>query len=62
MAIVNFIRYYVYTTVRLLAARMGFSFKLGGKEINSCHQEKLPLKNQIAPTMSFHTYVKGKEQ
>lgn len=34
MALVNFIRYYVYTMVRLLAARTGFSFKSRGKEIN----------------------------
>lgn len=63
MATVNFIIYYVCTTLRCLAARMGFSFKWGMKEINIiCHQEKPPLKNQIAPTMSLYTYVKGKER
>lgn len=33
MAIVNFIRYYIYTTVRHLAARMGFRFKWGERKL-----------------------------
>lgn len=61
MALVNFLRYYVYTMVRLLAA-MGFSFKWGERKLTSsiCHQERLPLKNQSHNVILYICQRQGK--